>query len=214
MSTYLVRSLICIERSPLGSVGVLSCWIEPFKQQRVFWTTNEVVDQEKAMKRTDAALSILILCFATGDASAQTADVGRAETLHKACQTGGDGMMGHMNSGSAENYQGGMMQRMNSMSATQKALHQAMMKMQPAMMEGMMVKDADLAWICAMIPHHQGAIDMARAGLKGADNAESKRLAEETIKSNERDKAKLIDWIEKYAEKENQKATTGPSPKR
>lgn len=54
---------------------------------------------------------------------------------------------------------------------------------------------------------------MAMAGLKGADNAESRRLAEETIKSNERDKAKLIDWIEKYAEKENQKATTGSSPK-
>lgn len=76
-----------------------------------------------------------------------------------------------------------------------------------------MTKDADLAWICAMIPHHQGAIDMARAGLKGADNTESRRLAEETIKSNERDKAKLIDWIEEYAEKEKQKATTGLSPK-
>ena len=41
-----------------------------------------------------------------------------------------------------------------------------------------------------MIPHHQGAIDMARAGLKGADNTESRRLAEETIKSNERNKAR------------------------
>jgi uncharacterized protein (DUF305 family) len=121
-------------------------------------------------------------------------------------------MMGHMNSGSGEMSKGGM-DRMDGMSGTQKALHQAMMKMQPAMMEGMMATDPDLAWICAMIPHHQGAIDMAKAGLKGADNAESKRLAEETIKSNERDKAKLMDWIAKHGEKENQKATTGSSAK-
>lgn len=47
------------------------------------------------------------------------------------------------------------------------------------MMRGMMAKDADVAWISAMIPHHQGAIDMARAGLEGADNSESKKLAEE-----------------------------------
>ena len=164
------------------------------------------------MKPTKIALSILILCFASGGASAQTAGAGSAYALPKVCQTGASGMMGHLNSGSGETSQGGM-QQMNSMSETQKALHQAMMKMQPAMMEGTMAKDADLAWICAMIPHHQGAIDMARAGLKGADNAESRRLAEETIKSNEQDKAKLIDWIEKYAEKENQKATTSLSPK-
>src|SRR5215217_373644 len=65
------------------------------------------------------------------------------------------------------------------------------------MMTGMMAKDADVAWICAMIPHHQGAIDMARAGLKGADNIESKKLAEETIQSQEKEIAKLVTWVEK-----------------
>ena len=106
------------------------------------------------------------------------------------------------------------MQRMHGMSPlseTQQALQEAMMKMQPAMMEGMMAKDADMAWICSMIPHHQGAIDMARAGLKGADNSESKQLAEDTIKSNEREKAKLVEWVEKYAAKESRNETTGTS---
>lgn len=88
-----------------------------------------------------------------------------------------------------------------------------MMKLQPAMMEGMMARDADVAWICAMISHHQMAIEMARAGLEGADNAESKRLAEETIKSNEKDKAKLIKWVEKYAVKEERNETTGTPSK-
>ena len=94
------------------------------------------------------------------------------------------------------------------MTETQKGLHQAMMKMEPAMMQGMMAKDADLAWICAMIPHHAGAIEMAKAGLKGADNPESKRLAEETIKTNERDMRKLVEWVDKYGAKESGKESS------
>lgn len=78
------------------------------------------------------------------------------------------------------------------MTETQKGLHQAMMNMNGPMMQGMMAKDADVAWICSMIPHHQGAIAMAGAGLLGADNAESKKLAEETIQSNEKELKKLI----------------------
>lgn len=96
---------------------------------------------------------------------------------------------------------------MQGMTETQKGLSQAMMAMHPAMMQGMMAKDADVAWICAMIPHHQGAIDMARAGLKGADNSESKQFAEETIKSQEKEIAKLVAWVEKHAERESRDET-------
>ena len=88
------------------------------------------------------------------------------------------------------------------MSETQKGLHQAMMSMNGPMMQGMMAGDADVAWICAMIPHHQGAIDMARAGLKGADNAESKRLAEKTIEEQEKSIKELTAWLDKHAKKE------------
>ena len=42
--------------------------------------------------------------------------------------------------------------------------------------------DADVDFIRGMIPHHQGAIDMARVGLKSGDNPEAKRMAEKTIK--------------------------------
>jgi site-specific DNA recombinase len=87
------------------------------------------------------------------------------------------------------------------------------MRMDGLMMMGMMANDADCAWICVMIPHHQGAIDMARAGLKGADNAESKRLAEETIQSQEKEIAKLIAWVEKNAARESQDETTGSTRK-
>ncbi len=98
---------------------------------------------------------------------------------------------------------------MGQMTETQKGLHEAMMKMNGPMMTGMMAKDADVAWICAMIPHHQGAIDMARAGLKGADNAESHKMAEETIRMQEQEIRKLVAWVEKNAQKENKNETTG-----
>lgn len=87
------------------------------------------------------------------------------------------------------------------------------MKMHMPMMKGMMAKDADVAWICAMIPHHQGAIDMARAGLENADDSESKRLAEETIKQNEKDIFELIKWVETRAERQTSKETTGSGKK-
>ena len=90
-----------------------------------------------------------------------------ASNLPEACRTAaqaGGQMMQGMQGQMPQNMQGMMSQ----MTETQKGLHEAMMKMDPAMMQGMMNKDADVAWVCAMIPHHLGAVEMARAGLKGA----------------------------------------------
>ena len=41
-----------------------------------------------------------------------------------------------------------------------------------------------------------------RAGLKGANNAESKRLAEKTIRENEKSMAELTEWVSKHAKKD------------
>ena len=75
------------------------------------------------------------------------------------------------------------------------------MRMHAAMMQGIMAKDADVARIRAMISHHQGAINMAKAGLEGAE-AEPKKLAEETIEQNEKDLSKLIKWVETRADRQ------------
>ncbi len=96
------------------------------------------------------------------------------------------------------------------MSETHQGLMEAMAKMQPAMMQGMMARDPDVAWICAMIPHHRGAIDMARAGLRGASDAESRKMAEETIKMQEEEIAKLEAWVSRHAARENR---TGSVPR-
>ncbi|WP_342640959.1 DUF305 domain-containing protein [Rhodoligotrophos ferricapiens] len=101
---------------------------------------------------------------------------------------------------------------MSQLNDTQKGLHEAMMRMNKPMMSGMMAKDADVAWICAMIPHHQGAIDMARAGLLGADNEESRRMAEETIATQEREIAKLVAWVEQHGDREIQNEKPNKTP--
>src|SRR4051812_29357061 len=52
--------------------------------------------------------------------------------------------------------------------------HQAMMagmeKMNADMDAGMRAEDIDVAFICGMLPHHQGAIDMAKAELQYGDD--------------------------------------------
>jgi len=88
------------------------------------------------------------------------------------------------------------------MTETQKGLRQAMMAMNGPMMQGMMAGDPDVAWACAMIPHHQGAIDMTGAALKGLDNAEGRRLAEKTIEEQEKSVKELVAWLDKNAKKE------------
>jgi uncharacterized protein (DUF305 family) len=135
-----------------------------------------------------------------------------AVNLPEACRTAGQAgghadMMQKMHSSMSQSMQS-MPGMMAQMTETQKGL----MNMNGPMMTGMMAKDADVAWVCAMIPHHQGAIDMARAGLKGADNAESKKLAEETIQSQEKEIAKLVAWVEKNAARESKNEAGGSKP--
>jgi len=116
----------------------------------------------------------------------------------KAASAGKEGMMKDM--------QGHMTMAMQSMPGqmtdAQKGLQQAMMGMNGPMMQGMMAGDADVAWICAMIPHHQGAIAMAQVGLKNGDNPEAKKIAEKTIKEQEKSIAELTSWLDKNAKKE------------
>jgi uncharacterized protein (DUF305 family) len=42
---------------------------------------------------------------------------------------------------------------------------------------------------------------MARAGLVGADDPESRELAEETIRSNQKEIKKLEEWLERHADR-------------
>lgn len=149
----------------------------------------------------------------TGGSSGGQMAIQLPEACRTAAQATSGGMMQSMQGQMSQGMQGmqGMMDQMNE---TQKGLHEAMMQMNGPMMMGMMNKDADVAWVCAMIPHHMGAVAMARAGLRGADNAESKKLAEKTIMENEKSAKELIAWVEQHAKRESQNEATGSTKPR
>lgn len=64
------------------------------------------------------------------------------------------------------------------------------------MMASMMVEDIDVAFVCSMIPHHQGAINMAKAELAHGDNQWAKDMAQKIIIDQEREIADMVAWLE------------------
>jgi uncharacterized protein (DUF305 family) len=58
---------------------------------------------------------------------------------------------------------------------------------------------ADRDFAAAMIPHHQGAIDMARIQLRHGTDAEMRRLAEAIIGAQEAEIAQLRAFLARTA---------------
>lgn len=48
-----------------------------------------------------------------------------------------------------------------------------------------------------MIPHHQGAIDMAQVALQRAKDQETKKLAQKIIDDQQKEIAEMQDWLKK-----------------
>ena len=72
-----------------------------------------------------------------------------------------------------------------------------MESMDAQMMEGMQAQDLDVAFICGMIPHHQGAIDMAKAELAHGTDPFARQLAQDIIASQQTQIDEMRDWLAK-----------------
>ena len=57
--------------------------------------------------------------------------------------------------------------------------------------------NSDVDFVKGMIPHHQGAIDMAKVVLQHGKNAEIRKLAAEIIKAQEGEIAMMRGWLTK-----------------
>ncbi len=81
----------------------------------------------------------------------------------------------------------------------QKASMEGMKSMHMNMMQGMMKKDADVAFVCGMIAHHMGAIRMSEVELKFGDNEWAKKNAQKIIDAQTKEISEMTEWLDKEA---------------
>ncbi len=72
---------------------------------------------------------------------------------------------------------------------------EAMDAMHGPMMDGVMADDPDVAFVRGMIPHHLGAIDMARIVQQYGDDPQTKEWAAQIIAAQEREIAEMQAWL-------------------
>jgi uncharacterized protein (DUF305 family) len=100
--------------------------------------------------------------------------------------------------------QGMMAEHMSACMATlpkaPQAYMRAMMGMHMPMMEAVQAKDPDVAFVKGMIPHHQAAIEMARAVLEYGSDQPAKALAQDIIASQEAEIDRMRAWLKQRGE--------------
>ncbi|OJX79748.1 MAG: DUF305 domain-containing protein [Mesorhizobium sp. 65-26] len=85
------------------------------------------------------------------------------------------------------------------MSEASRNYMQAMKQMDGPMMQGIQAGDPDVAFVQAMIPHHQGAIDMARAALQFGKDDQVKVWANQIITAQQAEIAAMQEWLKQHA---------------
>jgi uncharacterized protein (DUF305 family) len=74
----------------------------------------------------------------------------------------------------------------------------AMEKMNRNMAGVPMTGHPDRDFAAMMLPHHQGAVDMARIYLQEGKDPEMRRMAEKTIRDQEKDIREMREWMTKH----------------
>ena len=89
----------------------------------------------------------------------------------------------------------------------EKAYGAGMTKMHDDMMAGMQANDADVAFAKGMLPHHKGAVDMAKVQLKYGKDDAMRQLATEIIAAQEGEIAQMQQWLTEHPDTKKQDNT-------
>jgi hypothetical protein len=79
------------------------------------------------------------------------------------------------------------------------AMMEGMNKMNQAMSSAPMTGDPDRDFVARMIPHHQGAIDMARVELQYGKDPEMRKLARGIVAAQENEIAEMKRWQARHS---------------
>lgn len=89
--------------------------------------------------------------------------------------------------------------KMNHAASTPKDVYaESMAKMHEDMMAVKPTGDADVDFVQGMIPHHQGAVDMANVVLEKGRDPEIRKLAEDIIKAQESEMKLMHSWLDAH----------------
>lgn len=138
-----------------------------------------------------ATLFALGIMWATGATAAMNND------MH------GQAMPGQATHGQAmqgQGMQGKTMMSGSPMTSMHMEYMQAMDDMHGPMMEGVMDADPDAAFVRGMLPHHRGAVDMAKVQLKYGKDPELRRLAQDIIDAQEKEMTFMREWLKTHGQ--------------
>jgi uncharacterized protein (DUF305 family) len=76
--------------------------------------------------------------------------------------------------------------------------HDAMKKMQKDMTAAAMTGDPDHDFVTMMIPHHQGAIDMAQAELAHGKEPEIRKMAQSIVDAQKKEIGEMQTWLKAH----------------
>ena len=83
----------------------------------------------------------------------------------------------------------------NQAQSFQEQIHSSMKKMDKEMMGAPMSGEPDRDFVTMMIPHHQGAIDMAKAILQNGKDRQIRAMAQKVITDQEREIKEMQTWL-------------------